>query len=128
MAIPFQEAQVLGWLLFIAGAALPIYVVFGVVRLSGLREITRYDRGRSFLYGLNPGTKLLALFLVALSASYGGPDEGLVVTAVILFSYLTLFALVVLRPRFTSLTEKVHEESATRAPAVDGATANRKGC
>lgn len=90
MAIPFQEAQVLGWLVFLAGAAVPVYVVFGVVRLFGLREITRYERGKSFFYRLNPGTKLLALFLVAVSTNYAGLEQGLLVTTVILLSYFTL--------------------------------------
>jgi energy-coupling factor transport system permease protein len=90
LAIPFQEAQVLGYVVFLVGAAVPIYVVFGVVRLFGLREITRYERGKSFIYRLNPGTKLLALVLVAVSTNYAGLYEGLLVTTVILVSYLTL--------------------------------------
>jgi energy-coupling factor transport system permease protein len=90
LAVTFAEAQVLGWLIFLAGATVPIYVVFGVVRLAGLREITRYEKGHSFLYGLNPGTKLLALVLVAVSARFAGVYQGLIVTSVILVSYGSL--------------------------------------
>jgi energy-coupling factor transport system permease protein len=83
-------AQVLGWLVFLAGAAVPVYLVFGLVGLAGLREITRFQRGDSLYYGLNPGTKLLTLFLVAVSTRYSGSYLDLLATSVILLSYGTL--------------------------------------
>lgn len=82
--------EALGWLVFIAGAAVPVYLVFGLIGLDGLREITRYERHDSFYYGLNPATKIAALFMVALSTSFAGIYLGLTATAVVLGSYVSL--------------------------------------
>lgn len=90
LAIPFFAAQSLGWLIFVAGAVAPLYIAFGMIGLSGFREVTRFAKYDSFYYGLNPGTKLLALFLVALSIPRAGLYLALFVTSVILVSYLTL--------------------------------------
>jgi energy-coupling factor transport system permease protein len=78
------------WAAFFLGAAVPVYIIFGLMGLEGLRKITRYERSSSFYYRLNPATKLAALFMVALSSSYAGIYQGLFATVVILASYLTL--------------------------------------
>jgi len=80
----------LEWLLFLLGAVVPIYIAFGLVGLTGFREITRYEAHGSFYYRLNPATKILALFLVAFSMSSAGLYLGLLATTVILASYATL--------------------------------------
>jgi energy-coupling factor transport system permease protein len=80
----------LEYLLFFLGAVVPIYILFGLIGLSGLRTITRYELHDSFYYRLNPATKLAALFMVALSSSYAGVYLGLAATVVILASYATL--------------------------------------
>ena len=80
----------LEYLLFFLGAVVPIYILFGLIGLSGLRTITRYELHDSFYYRLNPATKLAALFMVALSSSYAGIYLGLAATVVILASYATL--------------------------------------
>jgi energy-coupling factor transport system permease protein len=79
------------WVLFFGGAAVPVYIVFGLIGLSGLREITRYERHGSVYYRLNPATKLAALFMVAVSTSFAGIYLGLLATTVILASYATLY-------------------------------------
>jgi len=79
------------YLIFFLGAVVPIYIVFGVIGLSGLRRLTRYELHDSFYYRLNPGTKVVILFLVALSISSVGLDLGLLATGVILASYATLY-------------------------------------
>src|SRR5271157_1214372 len=81
---------VLQYLVFYLGALVPIYILFGLIGLSGLRKITRYELHDSFYYRLNPATKLAALFMVALSSSYAGIYLGLLATGVILASYATL--------------------------------------
>jgi energy-coupling factor transport system permease protein len=78
------------WLVFLLGAVVPIYIAFGLIGLTGFRELTRYEAHNSFYYGLNPATKILALFLVALSISSAGVYLGLLATLVILASYATL--------------------------------------
>jgi energy-coupling factor transport system permease protein len=80
----------LEYLLFFLGAVVPIYILFGLVGLSGLRTITRFELHDSFYYRLNPATKLAALFMVALSSSYAGIYLGFLATVVILASYATL--------------------------------------
>jgi energy-coupling factor transport system permease protein len=79
-----------GWGVFLLGAAAPVYIVFGLMGLSGLRKITRYEGHDSFYYHLNPATKLAALFMVALASSFAGIYLGLIATVVILLSYVTL--------------------------------------
>lgn len=78
------------WSLFFVGAAVPVYIVFGLIGLSGLREITRYESHDSLYYRLNPATKLAALFMIAVSSSFAGLYLGLLATLVILASYSTL--------------------------------------
>jgi energy-coupling factor transport system permease protein len=77
--------------IFLLGAVVPVYIVFGVVGLSGLRRLTRYEVNDSFYYRLNPGTKVATLFMVALTTSFAGLDLGLLATGVILGSYITLY-------------------------------------
>jgi energy-coupling factor transport system permease protein len=83
-------AAIVEWTVFFVGAAVPVYIVFGVMGLTGLRKITRYEGYRSLYYRLNPATKLAALFMVAVSTSFAGLYLGLLATGVILASYATL--------------------------------------
>jgi energy-coupling factor transport system permease protein len=90
LAVAFPLSSVLAWLVFILGAIVPIYIAFGLIGLTGFREVTRYEANDSFYYGLNPGTKILALFIVAISTSFAGIYLGLLATSAILVSYATL--------------------------------------
>ncbi|MEM0287746.1 MAG: energy-coupling factor transporter transmembrane component T [Nitrososphaerota archaeon] len=83
-------AEALGWLIFIVGAAVPVYIIFGLVKLSGFREITRFERHKSFYYRLSAGSKLVALVSIALSAPLENWWLGLLVPSVVMMSYLTL--------------------------------------
>ena len=78
------------WAVFFLGAAIPVYIVFGLIRLSGFREITRYEKNDTLYYTLNPVTKILALFMVAVASPMAGIYFGLLATALILASYSTL--------------------------------------
>ena len=79
------------YLVFLLGAVVPVYIVFGVIGVSGLRKLTRYEVHDSFYYRLNPGTKVATLFMVALTTSFAGIYLGLLATGVILASYATLY-------------------------------------
>jgi|ECHvirMinimDraft_2_1075157.scaffolds.fasta_scaffold00289_5 energy-coupling factor transport system permease protein len=50
--------QVVSWFLIFYGTTFPILVITVLVGITGFIEITRYERGRSFLYRLNPLSKL----------------------------------------------------------------------
>ena len=78
------------YLVFLVGATVPIFIAFGLVGLTGFRELTRYQAHNSFFYRLNPATKILALFLVAFSLSSASMWLGLAATLTILVSYVTL--------------------------------------
>ncbi|MDG6980938.1 MAG: energy-coupling factor transporter transmembrane protein EcfT [Nitrososphaerota archaeon] len=90
MAITPVAAGLTEWAIFFVGAAVPVYIVFGLIGLDGLRKITRYETHDSLYYRLNPATKLAALFMVAVSSSVAGIYLGLLATGVILASYATL--------------------------------------
>jgi energy-coupling factor transport system permease protein len=82
--------DVVDYVVFFGGAAVPVFIAFGVVGLAGFREITRFERSGGFYYRLNPATKITALVLVAVSSAMASPDLGFAATLVILGSYLTL--------------------------------------
>jgi len=90
LATPFGLSPPVDYIVFLVGAAVPIYIAFGLVGLSGFRELTRYQAHNSFYYALNPATKILALFLVAFSMSSASLWLGLAATSIILISYATL--------------------------------------
>lgn len=90
MADTALVAALAEWIVFFVGAAVPVYIVFGLIGLSGLRKITRYESHGSLYYRLNPATKLASLFMVAVSSSFAGLYLGLLATGVILASYATL--------------------------------------
>jgi energy-coupling factor transport system permease protein len=78
------------WLLFLAGATVPIYLVFGIIGLAGFREITRFQRYSTFYYRLNAGSKLCLLVSMALSAPLEKWWLAIFVVGCLLLSYLTL--------------------------------------
>jgi len=90
LAISVLASVPVEYLIFFLGAVVPVYIVFGVIGLSGLRSLTRYEVHDSFYYRLNSGTKVVSLFMVALTTSFAGIYLGLLATGVILASYATL--------------------------------------
>lgn len=76
--------------MFLAGAVVPVYIAFGLIRLTGFRTITRYEPNDSFYYTLNPTTKIVALFIIAVSTTMASLYLGLAMTGVILASYASL--------------------------------------
>ena len=81
----------LSWIIYIQSMVVPAYLAFGVVGLSGFGEITHFDRHNTFYYRLSPTTKMFLAFSVAIVASVGEWWLGLLLTVVILFSYMTLY-------------------------------------
>ena len=90
MAVPYPTEDAVELLVTLGGALVPVYLVFGAIGLTGMREITRFQQSDAFYYRLNPATKLAALFMVALGTAAGGLYLGVVSTTVILVSYVTL--------------------------------------
>ncbi|MDG6933364.1 MAG: energy-coupling factor transporter transmembrane protein EcfT [Nitrososphaerota archaeon] len=89
-ALGLVTAEFLGWSLFLIGAAVPIYLVFGVIGLAGFREITRFQRHSTFYYNLNAGSKLCLLVSMALSAPFENWWVGLLVPTFVIATYLSL--------------------------------------
>ena len=86
---PFIEWPV-SIFLFIFGVSLPLYLIIWAVGLSGFKEITRYETNTSFFYRLNPVTKILLSVSVMIISAVSVWWIGLILTALMLGSYLTL--------------------------------------
>ena len=82
--------NIISWFLFFYGVALPIVIIIGVIGLKGFIEITRFEKGETFLYKLNPVTKLVFGVIVMVVASTTIWWIGAILTLVILPLYLTL--------------------------------------
>jgi energy-coupling factor transport system permease protein len=82
--------NVISWFLFFYGVALPIVIIIGAIGLRGFIELTRFERGSTFLYKLNPITKLVFGVAVMAVASTTIWWIGALLTLAILPLYLTL--------------------------------------
>ncbi|BCU70849.1 energy-coupling factor transporter transmembrane component T family protein [Stygiolobus caldivivus] len=82
--------NIISWFLFFYGVALPIVIIIGVIGLKGFIEITRFEKGDTFLYKLNPVTKLVFGVIVMVVASTTIWWIGAILTLAILPLYLTL--------------------------------------
>ena len=51
--------NLLSWLFVLVGYTTPLGIIFGLIGLTGFVEITRFERGTSFYYRLNPVTKIV---------------------------------------------------------------------
>lgn len=82
--------NVISWFLFFYGVALPVVIIIGAIGLKGFIELTRFEKGSSFLYKLNPVTKLVFGVVVMVVASTTIWWIGALLTLAILPLYLTL--------------------------------------
>ncbi|AEB95265.1 MAG: energy-coupling factor transporter transmembrane protein EcfT [Zestosphaera sp.] len=82
--------EVVSWLILLYGVALPVAVILGVVRLTGLKEITRFETGSGFLYRLNPITKVAFGVVVMIVASVTIWWIGATLTLAVSLLYLTM--------------------------------------
>ncbi|MCL5788464.1 MAG: energy-coupling factor transporter transmembrane protein EcfT [Candidatus Marsarchaeota archaeon] len=67
----FIESLALWAVVFLAGEGISLYILFGVIGMGGLEELSRYEAGATFFYKLNPVTKMyiqLATTVVVYSA------------------------------------------------------------
>lgn len=83
-----QEA--ISWFLFFYGVALPVLLIFWLIGLKGFAELTRYETGNTFLYKMNPLTKVLFGIVVMVVASTTIWWIGAILTLAILPLCLTL--------------------------------------
>ncbi|PSN95866.1 hypothetical protein B9Q06_04630 [Candidatus Marsarchaeota G2 archaeon ECH_B_2] len=82
--------NLLSWLFVLVGYTTPLGIIFGLIGLTGFVEITRFEKGRSLYYQLNPVTKIvLGLCVTTISAISIWWIGGLL-TAILALSFLTL--------------------------------------
>ena len=82
--------EIISWYLFFFGVSLPIVLIFWLIGLKGFIELTRFETGNTFLYKLNPLTKILFGIVVMTVASTTIWWIGAILTVAILPLYLTL--------------------------------------
>ncbi len=82
--------NVVSWFLYFFGIAFPIYALIGVIGIKGFLTITRYEKGESFLYRLNPVTKLFLGLAAMIIAAITIWWVGAILTIMGLGLYLTL--------------------------------------
>jgi len=82
--------QIISWIIVLYGSAVPALFVIFLIGITGLREITRYETGNTFLYKLNPVTKVVLTIVVMTVAATTIWWIGAILTLVLLLSYLTL--------------------------------------
>jgi len=77
-------------LLFLFGLAFPIIILLGLIGLTGLREVTRYEKNDSFYYRLNPITKIALVITITGVAAVTIWWVGLLLALGSLATYLSL--------------------------------------
>lgn len=76
--------------LFLFGLALPLVVLLAVIGLTGLREVTRYEKHDSFYYRLSPLTKIAFVATITFVGAVTIWWVGMVLAMGTLVSYLSL--------------------------------------
>lgn len=76
--------------LFVAGEFLSLYILFGRIGWTGLRELSRYTRGDTFYYKLNPVSKIGVQAVATVFALRASPLAVDVLTIALLASFLSL--------------------------------------
>ncbi|AWR98606.1 energy-coupling factor transporter transmembrane component T family protein [Metallosphaera hakonensis] len=82
--------NLISWFIVFYGVALPVMIIFGVIRIAGFKEITRFEKGEGLLYRLNPLTKVALGVGVMVVASVTIWWIGALLTLGISLLYLTL--------------------------------------
>jgi energy-coupling factor transport system permease protein len=76
--------------LFLFGLAFPIIILLGLIGLTGLREVTRYEKNDSFYYKLSPITKIALVITITGVAAVTIWWVGLLLSLSTLATYLSL--------------------------------------
>lgn len=82
--------QIISWIIALYGSAVPALLVIFLIGITGLKEITRYETGNTFMYKLNPVTKVILTIVVMTVAATTVWWIGAILTLILLLSYLTL--------------------------------------
>lgn len=82
--------NIISWLFYFYGVGIPLILVIWVMGLAGLREITRFEKYKTFYYKLNPIAKLVFAFSIMIVASITIWYIGMAMGIILLFTYLTL--------------------------------------
>ncbi|BFH73982.1 energy-coupling factor transporter transmembrane component T [Sulfurisphaera javensis] len=82
--------NIISWYLVLFGVALPVLLIFWLIGLKGFVELTKYEKGTTFLYKVNPITKIAFGIVVMIVASVTIWWIGALLTLTILPLYLTL--------------------------------------
>lgn len=82
--------EAISWLLFLFGAAAPIYLILGAIGISGFKEITSYEPYDTLFYRMNPLVKIILSFSVMIVAAITIWWIGALITLAILLSYASL--------------------------------------
>lgn len=83
-------AQLISWVMVLSGSLIPTLFIIFVIGLAGLQEITRFERGNSFFYRLNPVTKFFFLVSVIVLISTTIWWISAIFSVFILSTFLTL--------------------------------------
>ena len=82
--------NVFSWIILLFGISFPVFLILGMIGLTGFREVSRFELHNTFYYRLNPITKLALGLVVMVIATITIWWVGLIMSAVLLASYLTL--------------------------------------
>lgn len=82
--------NIISWYLFLFGVTLPVLLIFWLIGLKGFVELTRYEKGTTFMYKINPITKIVFGIAVMVVASVTIWWIGAILTIALLPLYLTL--------------------------------------
>ncbi|MEM3671075.1 MAG: energy-coupling factor transporter transmembrane component T [Thermoprotei archaeon] len=90
MKVLFEFYFLLAAASFVVGELLLLYILFDVIGMSGLEELSRYEKGTTFYYILNPVTKMLVQIACTVVVYIAAPSLTIALTVVLLGSFLTL--------------------------------------
>ncbi|EZQ02041.1 MULTISPECIES: energy-coupling factor transporter transmembrane protein EcfT [Acidianus] len=82
--------NIISWVIFFYGVALPILLILWIIGLKGFMEITKYEKGKGFLYKMNPITKLMLSVVLMGVAAVTVWWIGAILTLGIILLYLTM--------------------------------------
>lgn len=86
----YLSTEIISWLIFIFGAAGPLYVLLGAIGIGGFKEITTYEPYNSLFYRMNPLVKIVLSLTVMIIAAVTIWWIGALITVAIISTYGTL--------------------------------------
>jgi energy-coupling factor transport system permease protein len=82
--------NIISWAMVLFGVAAPLYFILGAIGLTGFMEVTRFEKGVSFYYRMNPVTKLAMVLAFTFLAAATIWWMGMIATIVLLSTYVFL--------------------------------------